>query len=372
MNPNQTRTWAEVNLNSLAHNYIAIKSILPGSSKVMGIVKADAYGHGVLPVAKKLVSLGCPLLGVACLPEAEELRRGGIGAPIIVLGPTPAVLAPEAVKLKAALTISDLRSAREMSGLMSGSSIKIHLKLETGMGRTGFNAVSGDPVDDIIETMRLPNLEVEGIYTHFAVSEMSDDPFTLEQFELFIRTAEKIEEKIGKQFTIKHCANSGAVVNYSRKMSKDMIRPGITLYGMHPGSGGEKLDLLPVMTLKTRVAAIALHKAGETISYGRTYTLGRDSRIAVLPIGYGDGLHRVLSNKLMLSFEGKYAPQIGAICMDMCMADVTDLPEVEEGSIAVVFGEGGASANEVAKHAGTISYEIFCALTNRVPRIYTE
>lgn len=372
MDLNQTRTWAEVNLGSLAHNYNVLRAALPSDSAVMGVVKADAYGHGALPVAERLVALGCPMLAVACLSEARELRQGGVTAPILVLGLTPAFQAAEAAALRVTLTVGDLDTARAMSGLLDGQRLKVHVKLDTGMGRVGFNAVSERPEDEILELLDLPGLLAEGIYTHFAVSDVFGDPFTLEQFERFIRVADEVEARAGRHFKIRHCANSGAVVNYGGQMSLDMVRPGIALYGAAFGPPEGGLDLLPVMTLKTRVAAVTRHAAGESVSYGRTARLSRSSRIAVLPVGYGDGLHRALSGKLRLRLGGAWAPQIGRICMDMCMADVTDLPQVREGDVAIVFGAGGEPAEEVARLAGTIPYEILCAPSRRVPRVYIE
>jgi len=372
MDTDQIRTWAEINLSHLAHNYSAIQSALPEGCSVMGVVKANAYGHGALPVAKRLAELGCLMLAVACLQEARELRRGGISTPILVLGPTAPEQALEAAELDAALSLSDLAAARALSELLHdrGECLKIHVELDTGMGRTGFNAVSGDPAAEIAELLTLPGLLAEGVFTHFAVSDVRGDPFTAAQFERFIRKTDEIEARSGRHFKLRHCANSGAVVNYRKEMGLSMVRPGIALYGaaVDPLDGG--LDLRPVMTLKSRVAAVMRHAAGESVSYGRTVILNRDSSVAVLPVGYADGLHRVLSNKMRVCFDGNWAPQIGRICMDMCMADVTELPGVKTGDVAVLFGEGGIGAEEAAALAGTIPYEIFCAVSPRVPRVY--
>jgi len=409
----QTRTWAEISLNNLEHNYGELLSVIPENSGIIGIVKANAYGHGAVPVAARLERLGCRLLAVACMAEAAELRGGGNKSPILLLGSEPAASALEAARLGVTMTVGDLETARETDAQIReiGASIpeginsprraytsfglptakaaavaplKIHLKLDTGMGRTGFDASDDREIKNAAAACTLPNIEVEGIFTHFAVSDETDAAsleYTKLQFRRFMTACDQIERLSGKKIKFRHCANSGGVINYAREMSLDFIRPGIALYGGYGKNthdlrlGGflgdtRGLDLLPVMTLKSRIAAIYNRRAGETISYGRTRALSRDSKIAVLPIGYADGLPRCLSNRFSVFIGGKAAPQIGRVCMDMCMVNVTDLPNVQIGDTAVIFGENGNTAAELAETAGTISNEIFCGITNRVPRIY--
>lgn len=361
------RTWAEINLNNLEHNYNNISAALPDGCRIFGIVKADAYGHGAVPVAERLVSCGCDYLAVACPSEAEQLRDAEIDTPILILGPTPASYAPIAADKDITLTVGSLDAAREISALLHGKALKLHIKIDTGMGRVG---IAYDTGDDLRELSSLSGLEFEGVFTHFAVSDVKDDPFTMLQLERFLKIIPILEEEMSLHFKIKHCANSGSVINYLSETALDMVRAGISVFGLYPGAERGGLELLPVMTVKSKITAIYDHKVGDSISYGRTFIAQRNMRVAVLPVGYADGLHRVLSNKLEVTINGKACKQIGRICMDMCMVDVSDLPDVSIGDVAIIFGEGGASASTLAKLADTISYEIVTSFSGRVPRIY--
>ncbi len=373
---NKKRTWAEVKISGIGWNYDEIRSKLPKECKFMGVVKADAYGHGAVAVAKYLEIIHCDYLGVACIDEAAELRNAGNKLPILILGTTHPEFAERLFDLDAAQTVGSLEAAKAYSDIAvkQGKTLKIHIKLETGMGRLGFDVKSGD-VSEVLAALKLPNLEPEGVYTHFAVSdELEKDAYTRIQFRAFKDAIEKIETASGVHFKIRHCANSGAVINYP-EMYLDMVRPGIALYGMYPGHETGGIRLAPVMELKSRIVAVNEHEAGDCISYGCTFTADRKMKIAVLPIGYADGLHRALSNKIDVLVHGKRCRQIGRICMDMCMVDVTDIPDVKTGDVATIFGHDGEeaiSAKEVAEKAGTISYEVFCALTKRIPRVYTS
>ena len=365
-----TRSWAEINLSNLSGNYETLAGVLPADCSVMGIVKANAYGHGAVRVAAQLTEIGCPLLAVACMAEAYELRQAGIKTPILILGPEPASSAPLAAELDAAMTFGSLESAKYASSLLNGKSLKIHIKLDTGMCRTGFDASDNKSISDAARLFSLPGIEPIGVFTHFAVSDDATDPFTRVQFGRFLSAVAAIEAETGRHFEIKHCANSAAVLHYKKEMSLDMVRPGISLYGMYSGAQSGGVELLPVMTLFSRVSAVYWRKADETVSYGRTHTLDKDTRIAVLPVGYGDGLPRILSNALEVSFDGIMAKQLGRICMDMLMVDITNFPNIKEGDTAVIFGSGGPCADELARAASTISYELFCGITERIPRIY--
>lgn len=365
------RTWAEVNLENIRHNVREIKMALPQNTKFLGVVKANAYGHGALPVTRAVLEAGAEYLAVACLSEALELRRGGITSPILILGVTPTLFADELAELDITQTVSSLNYARGLSRALK-SPIKVHMKLDTGMSRTGFDAVHEEKLEDIIQALALPNLNFEGVFTHFAVSDAPEDNFTRIQHERFVRTVARIEAAAGRRFAIKHCANSGAVINY-KEMAHDMVRPGVITYGMYPASEHGGLKLRPALELKSRIYAITKHEAGDTVSYGRTYTVERPTRLAVIPIGYADGLHRSLSGKLEVLIRGRRCRQVGRICMDMCMVDVTDLPECTVRDVATIIGRDGGEtilADELAEKAGTINYEITCALTERVPRLY--
>ena len=367
------RSWAEVKLSEIEHNYFAIRERLPKNCKFMGVVKADAYGHGAVQIARYLEILKCDYLSVACIDEAAELRTAGNQLPILVLGTTRPEFSDHLFELDAAQTVGDLELAEAYSSaaVRLGKTLKVHLKLETGMGRLGFDVKNGG-IDEALAALRLPGLEPEGVFTHFAApDELGKDAYTKKQFRVFTEAVDRLEAISGVHFAIRHCANSGAVINYP-EMHLDMVRPGIALYGMYPGPDTGGLRLSPAMELKSRIAAVSGHEAGDCISYGCTFTAEKRMRVAVLPIGYADGLHRALSGKLDVLIHGQRCRQLGRICMDMCMVDVSDVPEAAPGDIATIFGQDGKaviSADEIAEKAGTISYEVFCALTKRIPRV---
>ena len=366
------RTWAEVSLGAIESNYRNMRAALPAGCRFLGVVKADAYGHGAVPVATMLQEKGCDYLAVACLDEARILRKAGIRLPILILGFTPADYAVELAELSITQAVGSLSYARALSHTLAGSgkTLTVHLKLETGMGRTGFRTFGNAAVDDAIAAVRLPGLQAEGIFTHFCVSDEvpGKREFTLEQFARFRASYEAVEAAWGQRFVIHHCTNSGAMISFPETYM-DMVRPGVSLYGMYPGVDRGSIALTPAMELYSRIAYIETHEPGDTISYGRTFTVQRPSRIAVLPIGYADGLHRALSNKLRVSVGGAVVSQVGRICMDMCMLDVTDYPEIQAGDVAQIFGRA-MPIDTVAEQAGTIHYELTCAVAPRVPRIY--
>ena len=365
------RSWAEINLRNIEHNYRTLKARLPEKTICLGVVKADSYGHGALPVARRLQDLGCGYLAVATPDEAAQLRAGGITLPILILGPGSPDCAADLADLGVTQAVGSLSQAEALSAaLRPGQTLTVHAKLETGMGRTGFPADESG-IGELVEAMALPGLDFEGVFTHFAMADVPGDPYTREQYGRFRSGIDRAQALSGKTFRIVHCANSGAVIHTPLEYACDMARPGIALYGYFPDDVTEGIDLRPVMALKSRVAAVTAHKAGDTIGYGRTYTCPKDMRVAVLPLGYADGLHRSLSNKLEVELCGVRVKQIGRICMDLCMLDVTDLPEVQVGSVATVFG-GLVSCDELAAAAGTISYELCCAVSPRIPRVYLE
>ena len=364
------RTWAEIDLGRLYHNYREVRRVLPEGCRFAGLCKANAYGHGAVTIAKRLEEIGADYIAVSCYEEAAELRSAGLKMPILLLAPSPAFLAPDIARLDLQQAIGDIDCARGMSRALEGTglTLKFHIKLETGMGRTGFAVESEREMAGVRELLTLPGLEPTGVFTHFAVSDEPEESFTLEQFARFTKAVDELENETGRSLGIRHCANSGAGVNF-RETCLDMVRPGLLLYGLYPGAERGGLDLKPVMRLLTRVAEITEHHAGDTISYGRIFTCERDMRLAVIPVGYADGLHRSLSGKFDVLINGKRAHQVGRICMDMCMVDVTDMPEVKTGDIVTVFGDE-PEATELADIAGTISYELLCAISPRVPRVY--
>ncbi len=374
MNELQKRTWAEIHLDHIAHNVQAMREKLPASCRFLGVVKANAYGHGAIRVAKKLEEIGCEYLAVACIDEAIELREAGVRAPILILGYTPPEYAADLSHYEITQAVGSLEMARGLSQNAGDAPVRVHLKLETGMGRTGFRVLNTQELAEAAETLQLPGLDAEGVFTHFCVSDEYGDPFTQEQYSRFTNAISALEAGRGKRFAIRHCANSGAVINYPQ-YSMDMVRPGIATYGLYPAKEHGGIELLPGMSLRTCIAQITSHEAGDTISYGRKFMAKGPMRIAVLPIGYADGLHRTLSGQLEVLIRGKRCPQLGRICMDMCMVDVSDLPDVRPGEIATIFGRDGdaeISVDELAEKADTISYELLCAVSPRVPRIWSE
>lgn len=374
MNDLQKRTWAEISLENLRGNYRAIRAALPEDCRFLGVVKADAYGHGALIVSKLLEEEGADYLAVSCLDEALELRRGGVSMPILILGHTPHEYTGVLIENNITQTVTCLAKALEYSAdaVRLGKPLKIHIKLDTGMSRLGFlcsGAHFDEGVDNIIESCRLPGLEHEGIFTHFAVSDEPGEDceaYTREQFRLFMDVIAELERRGGIRFEIRHCANSGAVAGYP-EMALDMVRPGLLLYGYGDTSG--RLGLKPCMRLVTTVSTIKFYEPGTSVSYGRRFVTARRTRMGVLAIGYADGLPRLISNKCSFYTGGGYAPQRGSICMDMCMCDLTELPNVDVGSEVEIFGEHN-SIIKLSDAAQTIPYELLCAVSKRVPRVY--
>ena len=322
-----------------------------------------------------LEQLGCAYLGVACIDEALTLRANGVSLPILILGYTPPQLTAQLIENNLTQTVysADIAEAYSAQAVSTGKCLKAHLKIDSGMGRLGFICGRGrDPHDEILQILKLPGLYYEGIYTHFAVADEYGDDFTKHQFDDFSALVQRLENHSGLRFEIKHCANSGAMINYDWSYF-DMVRPGLSLYGHYPGTETGGLALRPVMELKTRIAQIKECEPGDTVSYGRIFTARQKMRLAVITIGYADGLFRVLSGKIDVLVHGRRAPQAGRICMDMCMVDVSDIPEATVGDVVTIFGHDGECyipIEELADRADTVSWELLCAVSPRVPRIY--
>lgn len=376
MNDLQKRTWAEISLGNIRHNYNAIRAAIPEGCRFLGVVKADAYGHGALRVSQLLENAGADYLAVSCLDEAMELRDGGITMPILVLGHTPREYTRTLIDNNITQTVTCLAKALEYSADASalGKKLRIHIKLDTGMSRLGF-LVDGEHFDEgienVIRSCALPGLESEGVFTHFAVSDEDgedNEKYTRAQFRLFTDVVEAAEKRGGVKFKIRHCANSGAVANYP-EMCLDMVRPGLLLYGYGDTTG--RLGLVPCMRLVTTVSTIKFYEKGTCVSYGRKFVTDRRTRMGVLSIGYADGLPRLISNKCSFFTSGGYAPQRGNICMDMCMAELTDIPDAAVGSEVEIFGRNN-SILALSDAAQTIPYELLCAVSKRVPRVYKQ
>lgn len=367
------KTRAVIDLNAIAQNYThTAKACAP--AKVAAVVKADAYGHGALAVAKRLNTVGCDFFTVSNIDEALELRIGGITGTILVLGYVLDEFLPEAVENDISLAVDTVAHLKTILRAADGRPVKIHIKLDTGMNRTGFFAKGdGAPLDEelrkVVELIeKHPNLVCEGIFSHFAVAdEPEGSAFTETQYARFTETVEKLRA-LGLKPTYRHICNSAGIVRFPQ-MHLDAVRMGVTLYGC----GDLDSACVPAMTFKTRVINVHTLKKGESVSYGCTYTADTDRRIAVIGAGYADGYKRCLSGKGYVLCHGKKAPLVGRICMDMAMVDVTDIPEAAVGDDVVLFGKDGDErlpAEKLAAWADTIPYEILCAVSARVPRVY--
>ncbi len=371
------KTWAEIDLDALEHNYRAIRAAVPETTRFAGVVKADAYGHGAVPVSRHLQELGTDYFAVSSLDEAIQLRRGGIDRPILVLGHTPPEYAIELTLLDLQQEVHSLEYAVQLSkALPRGQELKIHLKLDTGMSRLGFQAYDRpETIEELVKIASLEHLKITGCLQHFAVADSAgeeDQAFTQLQHARFMALVQQLRER-GIDPGICHCANSAAVLERP-DYAMDMIRPGILTYGLNPSDDcAGKLSLKPVLSWRTTIGQIRELDAGTAVSYGRTWVTARRSRIAVLSVGYGDGLSRALSGQLEVLVHGIRVSIVGRICMDLCMADVTDVPEASVGDTVTIIGRDGENeitANELAEKRGTIPYEILCAINKRIPRFY--
>lgn len=367
--------WAEVNLDRIAHNMREVRKI-SASKEIIAVIKADAYGHGALEVAPILIDNGATRLAVAVVTEALELRRTVKEAPIMILGYTPVNYVEEIVNNDIELTAYDYEYVAELSREAEkfNKKIKIHIAVDTGMGRIGF-LPSDNSVKDVYKISKLSNIIIESVFSHFSSSDERDKSYTFSQFEKFDCFCNKLIEA-GVKVNLRHIANSGAIIDMP-SMHLDAVRPGILLYGYYPSNEVKKdrIDLKPAMSLKASIINIKSLPAGEYISYGRAYKTERESIIATLPIGYADGYTRLLFDKGKVIVKGKFAPIVGRICMDMCMIDVTEIEGLKVGDEVIIMGEEGEiiyNADDIANHIGTINYEIVCAVSKRVPRVYIK
>ena len=367
------RTWAEIDLDALDHNYKTLRGETEAGCRFLGLCKANAYGHGAAHIGPELQRLGAEMLAVACVDEAVELRRAGVTIPVLCLGQVPAQLAPMLAEYHVTQMVEDLDTGRALSAaaVAAGCEITVHVKIDTGMSRLGFLWRQGEDnsrvLDDIAALLALPGIRGEGLFTHLANAD-GDEDYTMAQFTRFLEARDALKAR-GIEFEICHCASSAAVLKYPCT-HLDMIRPGLALYGFSPMGEDDEPELKPVLTLKSRVAAVRALPKGTPVSYGCTQMLRRDSRLAVVPIGYGDGFPRLLSNRMELIVHGIPCPIVGRICMDMCMIDVTDVPDVKTGDEVLVYGPG--QTERAAQAIGTIVYELLCDLTGRVPRVYVD
>ena len=366
-------TRAEIYLDNIVHNLSEVKRWVGKKVKIMGVVKANAYGHGACQVAKVLIENGVSYLGVATIEEALELRECGINIPILVIGYTPLPQAKELIVHNITQTVFDINYVKDLEriALNVGKKAKVHVKVDTGMGRIGYTDLNVAE-KEIEKMMEMEGVEVEGIFSHFATSDEKDKTYAEQQFDMFKKLLESLKLK-EINIPLKHIANSGAIIDL-KYTYLDMVRPGIVLYGSYPSENVERpLDLRQTMGFKTKIVYIKEVPEGTSISYGRTFITKRKSKIATLPVGYADGFNRLLSNNHHVLVKGKYAPVIGRICMDQTMLDVTDIEGVEVGDDVTIFGNQDGekiTAEEIAKKLNTIPYEVYCGISRRVPRIY--
>lgn len=367
------RTWAEIDLDALVHNFDIIKKEATGA-KLMAVVKADAYGHSARIVAPILEQHGADAFAVSNIEEAITLRGCGITRPILILGYTPVSMAAQLYlnDISQCVYSPEYAAALSKRACADGVKVKVHIKLDTGMSRLGFDCrdekLSG--IEEAVTAARLKGFVFEGIFTHFAVSdrtETSEDGFTDKQYSRFCTAAERFE-KAGLRPKYRHCCNSAAFCLDSDKHF-DMCRPGIILYGLTPSSDLKlKENFVPVMTVKSVVSMVKTIKKGDTVSYGRTFTAEKEMKIATVTAGYADGYPRLLSNKGYVLINGKRANIIGRVCMDQMSVDVSDIEDVKQGDEVILFGKT-LPVEELANMCGTINYEIICGISPRVPRI---
>lgn len=370
------RTWAQIDTDALKHNFNEIRRVTNPSSKILAVVKADAYGHGFEEVANELIECGADYFAVACADEGIQLRKAGIELPILVLGASFEDDDEDLINYSIMPTVFSYEHALALSNKASklGKEIKIHIKLDTGMSRIGYVAGIDDDAltDDIIKISKLPSLTIEGIFSHFSTSDEYDRAYTLMQFEKFKAVCDLIEKK-GLKIPIRHIANSAAIMMYP-ETHLDMVRAGIILYGLYPSEEVDKskIDLKPVMSLKSKITMIKTLDAGCGVSYGKTYITDHKTKIATVPVGYADGYTRLLSGKAKMAVNDELAPVIGRICMDQCMIDVTSVNNINTGDEVVVFGADAVTADNLAEWIGSVNYEIVCMISKRIPRVYIK
>lgn len=377
MNFTRRAVWAQIDLDAAAHNMRQIRKHVGPDVKIAAVVKANAYGHGSVELAKTFAENGADCFAVSSLDEAVELRRyAHIDKEIFILGHTDARRTEELLTYDIEPAVFNLKNAEFFSqeAQRLGKTLRVHIAVDTGMSRVGFQ-VNEFSVSEIKAIAALPNIEIRGMFTHFAVSDIKDKTFTREQYGHFRWMCKRMEEE-GIHIALRHCCNSAAALELPEYYC-DMVRPGIIMYGCEPSPDVDikPYDLRPVMSLRCCIAHVKLIDAGATVSYGRHYTAPSRRKVATLPVGYADGYSRILSGKVDVLYHGHRVPQVGAICMDQCMIDVSGEANVHAGDEVVLFGRQGDSfipIEEIAAACGTINYEIMCNISRRVPRVYMK
>ena len=372
----EKRTWAEIDLDAIAHNMREIRKITSPDAQIMAVVKADGYGCGFYETTKVLLENGADRLAVAILQEGKQLRKRGIDVPILILGASfehdiediiESDITPNVCSFEFAKAISEVSERKQKT-------TKIHIKLDTGMSRVGFLISDNNEkvIREIEKISQLPYIEIEGIFSHFSTSDEADDSYTRLQFKRFMEVCNELKN-IGINIPIKHICNSAGVMMYP-EMHLDMVRPGVILYGMYPSEEVDKsrLNLIPAMTVKSKITFVKEVEAGRGVSYGKEYITDGTTKIATVPIGYADGYLRKIAKCGKMIVNGVKVPIIGRICMDQCMINVSNVHNIERGDEAIIFGREGITIDDLAKWLDTINYEISCVIGKRIPRIYIK
>jgi alanine racemase len=380
--------WAEINLTAVSHNVRQIKALIRPDCALMAVVKANGYGHGMIEVARCALKQGANFLGVARISEAIRLREGYIDAPVLIFGYTDPEYAATLINYDLTQTVYAFEPAKRLSdrAVRLGGTIKAHLKVDTGMGRLGIlpcdlrlpedrGAIFESAVCEVERIARLPGISLEGVYTHFATADDPDKTYALRQFEIFNLFIDRIK-KCGIEFKVKHAANSAALIDMPQT-HMDMVRAGISLYGIYPSHSVDRagISLKPVMTLKSRVIHVKRVNAGFSVSYGATARVPKPTTIATVAIGYADGFNRLLSSTGRVLVNGISAPVVGRVCMDQIMIDAGGAPDVSIGDEVVIIGSQGdqcIGVDEIATRIRTISYEVLTGVSDRVQRVYVN
>ena len=379
---------AEIDLTAIASNVAELRRVTRSKAKLLVAVKANAYGHGIVEVAQQAIESGADALGVARLPEAIALRDSGLEAPILIFGYTPPDSVGTLIRLDLTQSVYSVDTAKDYAERLGQAKkrLKVHLKVDSGMGRLGLLPdsrryvapgmnLNGSAEKETLQIAGLRQLELEGVFTHFASSDSADKTYADQQFETYIEFLDCLK-RAGLEIPIRHAANSGAIIDLPH-MHLDMVRAGISLYGLYPSDEVDrsKITLRPAMSLKARIIHLKTVPAGSAISYGMTHITEKPTKIATIPIGYADGYNRRLTNRGFMLVNGVRAPIVGRVCMDLTMLDVGHIPKINIEDEVVMIGQQGnesITADEIASLLGTINYEITSAITARVPRVYLK
>ena len=372
------RVWAEVDLDAIWENMVHMKENIAENTKILAVIKTDGYGHGGVPIAKMLEQLDFMFgYAAATYEEAHVLREAGVKKPILILGYTFPYCYEELIReeIRPAVYRRDTVEELATAAAKVGQKAKVHIKVDTGMGRIGIT-----PDEEGLEFVRFliehPELEVEGIFTHFAKSDEADKTSANHQLELFQNFIDKIQTELGITIPVKHCSNSAAILEMPQA-NMDMVRAGITTYGLYPSEEVSK-DIVPLraaMSLYSHIVYCKTIHAGQSVSYGGLFTATKDTRVATIPVGYGDGYPRSLSGKGYVLIHGKKAPILGRVCMDQFMVDISEIPEAMEGDKVTLLGMDGTeriTAEELGELSGRFNYEFVCDLGKRIPRVYIQ